>query len=54
MDFKEKRGREVVGNIDWLPLALALTSDPTCSLGLCPDWKSNPQPFCLLDDASTS
>ena len=49
-DFKRRerrereRGRETSvceRNIDWLPLACALTRDQTHNPGMCPDQESN-------------
>ena len=32
--------------IDWLPPVGSWTGARTLSLGMCPDWELNPQPFC--------
>ena len=41
-------------NIDWLPPVGALTRGQACSLGMCPDWRSNLQTFVILVDAPTN
>ena len=43
-------GREGEREIGQLPLIHTRTRDPTCNLGLCPDWGLNPQPFGVWDD----
>ena len=51
-----ERGRKTLikeGNIDWLPLAYALTGDRTHTLGMWPDRESNLQPFSLWAHAPT-
>ena len=40
--------------LDGLPLVHTPTRDQTHSLGMCPDWESNLQPFGLQDDAPTN
>ena len=41
-------------NINQLPPVWAPTGDQTHSLGVCPDWESNPQHFGAWEDASTN
>ena len=38
-------------NMDWLPLAHALTGDQIHNPGMCPDWELNLQHFGLWDGA---
>ena len=54
---REGRGKERKRNIDvrekrqLASLLHTPTEDQTCHPGMCPDWESNEQPFCLRDDA---
>ena len=45
--------RERERNINQLPPYCAPTRDQTYSLGMCPDWNLNLQPFGVWDDAPT-
>ena len=45
------REREREKNIDWLPPIHTPTGDWTHRLGMCPDWKLNPQPFNVWGNA---
>ena len=52
IDFRERgRGRERKTDNAWLPPAHTLTRDRNWSLGLCPDWELNPQPYGTWDQA---
>ena len=46
-DFWERK-------INRLPPVHAPTKDWTCNLGMCPEQKSNPQPFGVWDGAPTN
>ena len=48
---REGKIQQCEKNIHQLPLACTLTGDQTCNPGMSPDWKSNPRPFHLQNDA---
>ena len=52
IDFRERgKGREKERNINWLPLAPALTRDQTQNVDTCPDRESSLHSFGEQDDA---
>ena len=62
IDFRERgRGWGETGetmmsvrNMDQWPPTNALTGDRTHNLGVCPDRRSNPQPFTIQENAPTN
>ena len=58
IDFREReRESETLmweTNIDWLPPILTPTEDQTRNRGMCPDYRSYPQPFGVQDNAPTN
>ena len=52
-----EREREITvyeRNFSWLPPICAPPWDQACSLGMCPDWELNLQPFGILDNIPTN
>ena len=59
IDFRPREGREIETstweeNIYQLSPTYALTGDKMYTLGVCPDWESNPQLFGVCDNVPTN
>lgn len=52
--FAREREREKETEIYLLPPVCLVTQNQTQNLGMYPNWRTNPQPFCVGDDAPTN